>query len=562
MKICALLLLSVSISALANDPCKWEESNPFPTKNSNETEEALLTRRRNWNDEKNQRVQECSRKRQGVQEQASLGNSVEDGERCKQVFATMKQREKEAQTPGQEEQLKIAKNSEKSYLECVHLTKLSRVVSDVEDIKVYMKKEVQKFSTDMKIKCDKPFSYTYDYEACTKALAAYNFVVNSEAFMQLQQTVRTDVKQANIAKDTTKAAKEGDLQTGVYDAEIERNKHMKSMETEKMLAYSAAVAALTRAHQMIPGDGDAIDACHRSKAKEVDSDVPISQKTCQKVVSVHRLHILANQQNKAALFEAITQFIAKGLAAGIKMRQYDTNAQKVSAIKNSFKDEEGTDMMIELCEANPQDPACIRNGNRVSGSGAFGAGDFSFGGDGANNSFNMNPEGGEFGEAGAATDLDDKNSIASLNSPFADDAKIAKGILGPAGAAQSQATGGAQGGGGGGGAGGGGGGSASLGGDLNGADKEGDKEAQIKTGKVSGAYNFGSGGYKGIARGKEEGNPFSSLFDQKGSGGGVEEDRSIASGDIDGKASGLFDKISKRYGQIQADKRVEAKNFE
>jgi hypothetical protein len=44
--------------------------------------------------------------------------------------------------------------------------------------------------------------------------------------------------------------------------------------------------------------------------------------------------------------------------------------------------------------------------------------------------------------------------------------------------------------------------------------------------------------------------------------GGVEEERSIASGDIDGKASGLFEKISRRYTQIQADKRIEAKNLE
>ncbi len=55
-------------------------------------------------------------------------------------------------------------------------------------------------------------------------------------------------------------------------------------------------------------------------------------------------------------------------------------------------------------------------------------------------------------------------------------------------------------------------------------------------------------------------NPFANLFDGKG-GGKLEEDRSIAS-EIDGQDSGLFSKISKRYGLIQADKRIEAKNLE
>jgi hypothetical protein len=241
------------------------------------------------------------------------------------------------------------------------------------------------------------------------------------------------------------------------------------------------------------------------------------------------------------------------------MKNYNTAAQNIAKAKAPLQ-EEGNDMMIELCEANPMDPACVQRGNRVSGGGIISSGDFSLG-DGGNNAFNMNPEDATFGETGSATDLDDKNSVASINSPFADDAKKAKGILNPAGAAQTQASGGAQGGGGAGGGGLGGGG-ASLGSDLEGADTEGNKEAQIKAAQISGSYNTpGGGGYKGVSRGKEDSNPFASLFDQK-SEGGVEEDRSIASGDVDGKASGLFEKISKRYGQIQADKRVEAKNLE
>jgi hypothetical protein len=223
-------------------------------------------------------------------------------------------------------------------------------------------------------------------------------------------------------------------------------------------------------------------------------------------------------------------------------------------------------MMLELCEFNPADPACVKRGNRVAGSRESANGTLSFDADDGVNSFNLNPASETFGEAGSETNLpDDKNNVAAINSPFKDAAQEAKGILNPADQAVVQATGGAGGGGGGGGgAGGGGGGSASLGGDLKGAQKETSGDPQVKTNKVSGTYSAsGGGGYKGVGKSKEDsGNPFSSLFDQKGSEGGVEEDRTIASGDIDGKASGLFEKISSRYSKIKADKRIEAQNLE
>ena len=48
------------------------------------------------------------------------------------------------------------------------------------------------------------------------------------------------------------------------------------------------------------------------------------------------------------------------------------------------------------------------------------------------------------------------------------------------------------------------------------------------------------------------------MFDAKGEEGGVEEDRSIASDE--GEGSGLFHKISKKYGQMQQEKRVDYVN--
>lgn len=492
---------------------------------------------------------------------SNAGNGVNKGEECKDIFTKVAEEKAQQGQPAQAGQAAAPKvTGSKAHIQCQSFKGLAKANSETEDIKYFDGSGgVIKKSMDGKMKCDKIYTYTADYDECEKALAAYNFVTNSETFMNLQQTVRTDVKTANINKQATAEASNGDSQTAMFNAAEETNKHMKQMESEKAIAYSAAVAALGRAYYMIPDEDDVIAECIQTKGS--GNPELQTRENCKATVMTHKPYILANQNNKAALFEAITQFVAKGIAAGIKMKQYGNNAQNIAQAKESIV-EDTTDMMIELCEANPTDPACIGPGNRSSGgSASFGMGEFGFG-DGGNNVFGANTDSSEFGEVGAATDLDDKNTVAGINSPFKDDAKKAKDILNPAGAAQTQAQGGAQGGGAGGGGAGLGGGGASLGSDLAGADPNADKEAQIKTGKVSGSYNSaGGGGYKGIARGKDDANPFASLFDQKG-GGGVEEDRSIASGDIDGKASGLFEKISKRYGQVQADKRVEAKNLE
>lgn len=536
-KLCALLMLTFSLTVFAEEPQGQSVMKEEADKKAIQP---------NFNDDK---------------------TAYGTGEECNKY---LKEIDSSPVTTPQEKEIKNQRMKQPRYRQCAHLRALSMETEQKREIVKYGKKETLKSSPDGKVSCYQKFSYTIDYEPCLKAMAAYNFVINSETFMNIQQQVRTDVKNSNLAKKANNAAASGDYQTGAFDAGIESNKHMKSIEAEKAAAYALAVGALSRAHMMIPDDDDAIKECyqaarHASPEEKSLAIIDKTKKTCEESVGAHKRDILANQDVKAALFEAITQFIAKGVAAGIKMNQYDTKAKAIAEAKKPFQEEETTDMMLELCQASPTDPACIERGGRTSTGNGFSAGSFSSGMDSGNNAFNMNPEtSGEFGEVGAATNLDDKNEVASINSPFADDAKMAKDILNPAAAAQTQATGGAQGGGGGGAGGGMGGGGASLGSDLNGAEPEGEKEAQIKAGKVSGMYgSAGGGGYKGVSGGKDDkGNPFASLFDQKGNGGGVEEDRSIASGDIDGKASGLFQKISKRYNQIQADKRIEAKNLE
>lgn len=464
-------------------------------------------------------------------------------EKCKTILQTIK--EKGQQYPA-------LKNYPEA-IECRHLEGISKA-NGYDQLEAVSPRESEKKSMDGQITCVMKASFTIDYEKCVKAINLYNVVEAADKAMELQQKVRTDLKNQEIGQEAQRKAAQGDAQTAQYDAAIANQNHMKAMNTEQVMAYGTAVAALVAGYNMIPTEKGAIKACIESNNGTMPALCPTTVKK-----SSNKALILANSDAKAALAAAIMKYTAKAAAAGIRMGINNKNVKAVSKAKEQVYDDLGTDLMVDRCAFNPADPACIALGNRVRRDGPNGIGDFSIGGDG--NSFNLNPDAGEFGEQGAPTNIDSKQ-VGDINSPFKDDAKIAKGIMDPAGAAQTQATGGS-GGGGGGGAGGGGGG-ASLGNDLDGKDPEADKEAQIKTQSISGKYDEASGGgYKGISKaGKDEANPFESLFDQKNSGGGVEEDRSIASEEISGKDSGLFQKISKRYGLIQADKRIEANNLE
>lgn len=264
--------------------------------------------------------------------------------------------------------------------------------------------------------------------------------------------------------------------------------------------------------------------------------------------------MVANKQAKGAFTTAVMMFAAKGIQAGIAANQLGNIAKKVEEAKKQTETPYDAPT-FDRCMVNSLDPACKTPGTITSGSGLQDGG-FSFGEGFGNNAFN--PIGEEDTLGGVEPLPLSDQVVPDASNPFVDDAKTASGILDPAGAASIQPGG--AGGGGGGGAPGLGGGSASLGNDTPGVD-ESKKENDIKANKADGKYNLAGGGAFQAIKPMKDDNPFANLFDGKG-GGKLEEDRSIASGDIDGQDSGLFSKISKRYSQIQADKRIEAKNLD
>lgn len=427
-------------------------------------------------------------------------------------------------------------------------------------------------SVDGRFNCVMKTEYTADFKNCKTAVNLYNGVMVAEKGMQMQQSVRTDLNNKKIAAGASEKAAAGDAQGAAFDAAVASTGNVEQMYKEQAMMYGAAVAALSSQVSLWKKKSESSvkkSACAAGKQKveapSIDGSPSVKPTvTCEQAVvaalqSEARAEIFANDSVKAGLILAAADYTMKAAKAtkmAMDAHQQGKNLQKVSDAIT----EEDQDLMLEMCVVNPTHPDCISKGNRVGGNYSSGSGNFGMG-DGGSNAFNMGDGTSEFGDPGAAGSNEEIQNVASINSPFNDDIKTANGILNPAPAAAVTPGGGA-GGGGGGGGGGMGGGSASLGGDLNGEDKA-KADPEIKSGK-GGAYASAGGGGKftAVAKGSgDEANPFASLFDQKEAAGGVVEDRDIASAS-DGPGSGLFQKISKRYGQVQADKRIEANNLE
>ncbi|MES2529306.1 MAG: hypothetical protein V4598_19620 [Bdellovibrionota bacterium] len=440
-----------------------------------------------------------------------------------------------------------------------------------------------KTSMDGRVTCIQYAGFTADYRSCTNAVNMYNNVKMAESALFIVQSVQATSNQQNVANETAQRVANGDGQNAAYDAQISQARAASQLNQQKAAAYAAAVLALgsqirswiktdvaslqaalcagnprALGEEVIFNDAQATEAQFRtfkfSNAKAVGS--PVCRDAVKYTHESANGEMIANQQAKGQLTAALMELIGKGIQAGIAANQLGNIAKKVEEAKNATEDPYNP-ATFDVCAVNMADPRCAQAGTRTPGTGLQDGG-FSFGDGFGNNAFT--PIGSaEDMENVAPGALPGDSVVGDTTNPFVDDAKKASGILDPAGAASTQAAA-AGGGGGSGGGGAGGGGSASLGNDTPGAD-DSKKENDIKANKADGKYgSFAGGGFQAIKPMKDE-NPFANLFDGKG-GGSLQEDRSIASGDIDGRDSGIFSKISKRYGQVQADKRIEAKNLE
>ncbi len=409
-------------------------------------------------------------------------------------------------------------------------------------------------TSDGRAICKRLAGYTVDYDSCESTARVYNHLLVASMVLEQQAQVRASNGQNKISQEAQSKAQSGDFQGASLEASKSNSSLMKQLNQEKAAAYAAAVAALGA---KIAGwvDG-AEDACKKGNIKDNCAG------KLKLVQDSYGKEVFANKDQKQVFIMALAEYTAKGLAAGIEASKYKKSEDTVAKIQDSYEEEQ-LDVQLDKCVLNPTAKECLGPGNRVSGqSASVGSGDFTLGGNGSN-SFDMGSSTDEFGEMGEAANIESQQ-VAGINSPFVDEAKEANDILDKAAAASPGSGGGAAGGGGGGGGMGGGGARASLGNDTQTPDAQGDKEADIKAKKASGGYaaKGGGSGFSAVKSGKEDSNPFSSLFDQKGSGGGLEEDRTIASEGIDKKSSVLFQKISKKYSEMHSSKRIQANNLE
>ncbi len=420
---------------------------------------------------------------------------------------------------------------------------------------------------DGKISCRKDGGYTIDYKDCVVVKNLYNAAVLAETAMFATQKIIQNEKNIKQQKDIAEATAKGDIQYGTIDAVIERNKFNSGMNKTQAITYSGAVTALSSGMIAWKGKKFLSKQCKKQDFTKINDFVNSqgSEKfdvaKCTAMAESNKgTHIFMNDDAKVRFIAELGILIQKAAEA---MRRAGIDEAVAAKFENQPKPSggEGSIDSDPCFSANP--PAeCKRPGPpRNISAGNFAGNTTDFGsGSGANQDFNFDPDGTSGTGADAAVTGANGEKIADMNSPFEKQAKEASGILDPAGAASVTPGGAAPSGGAGGGPGGGGGGSATLGDDLAGADGDDSKDPDIKTNKASGKYKAGGGGFSSVTKGGNEENPFASMFDAKGEEGGIEEDRSIASDD--GEASGIFQKISRKYGQVQEEKRLDTQNVE
>jgi hypothetical protein len=447
---------------------------------------------------------------------------------------------------------------------------------DCEQLAAIAKVRGQKLATatsrptaDGKIVCYQPGGFTADYDSCKKVSLLYDAVLIAEQGMIAAQKLTVDSSNAKATATVTKEIAAGNGQNAAIDATIARNELNAKLFKTQAISYSSAVAAITGSVALWKTKKGFVKECGNVKGPKFEKiqgemleqyKVIFKESDCEGLLdSVKESEdVFANNTAKGQFLAAVGAFAIKAADAYKKAGMNEFVGEKLK--KDDLKDDDTT-ASLDPC-MNSTAAECANNGGQGSFStGAFQGSNVEFG-SGSSNGINFG-DGTGVGDIAADAPNGPTDSVADAASPFEAQAKAANGILNPANEATTAAGGGNSPGGGGGAGGGGGGGSASLGDDLAGATADANKDPDIATNKLSGKYKGGkAGGFQAVAKSgsKEEANPFASLFDSKSDGGGIEEDRSIASDS--GEGSGLFQKISKKYGQIQQEKRIEGQNLE
>lgn len=422
-------------------------------------------------------------------------------------------------------------------------------------------------SSDQKIVCNGRAGFALDYQSCKNVVGLYNKVLFADTAMKAQQLIRVNSANQKASKTLAEEAAKGNTHNAAIDAAEERNRQNSKLYTEQAIAYSGAVTALGVGISGWRGNKESAynKICKhglKDASKAIEEKLRITKvdhSMCMKSIAEaakHQSDAFPNTQAKANAFKIASEFFIKAAEARRLAGLSEDVAKKLSQIPSDVTDE---DVLFDQCTMYPEMAECKNGTPRSTGTG-FGGSTISFGDGGGSNAFDFDGATSGTTIEDGAVGTDKEQVVATTSSPFEEEAKRASGILDPAAAASATPGSGgsaALGGGGGGGAGGGGGGGGSG---VEKEEDEGSGEPEIKANKYTANYAGGSKGFGAVQEGKEDANPFASLFDNKGQEGGIEEeDRSIAS---EGGSLGLFDKITGAYKKAYESKQIEANNLE
>jgi len=231
-----LMLMGISLAATAIAETEQEKEQRLRTRNIELDVQ-----------EKERKLKEEEEARQKAA-QAAQGNTFSNGS----VYQDCRDAEAQAQNNP---------NAQLKRKECVVLEKLSGGVPHFQAVD---RKASEIKSQDGAITCRQLDSFTIDYKPCEEAVAAYNWVLNADSVLNLTQEVRTARNDQKLQEDTAQQVAQGESQGAVLDSATKKNEFQKDVEKEKVMAYSAAVAALVYAYQNIPVIDDAIKMCDKT----------------------------------------------------------------------------------------------------------------------------------------------------------------------------------------------------------------------------------------------------------------------------------------------------------
>ena len=407
---------------------------------------------------------------------------------------------------------------------------------------------------------------TLDYEGCVK------FVQNGDIIDAGMTAVHTG--QELMYKDKTmtaqaEASQSGDSATGALQALKTGVKGQEDIMNQRAVLDTGKFGLLATYYADIPTDDDLKQKCanyHAPAAKYFNG----IEGTCLSVVSQqHTFAFLENQQAKEKMK---AKLVKAGIDVGSDIMMASLLAKRAGDLDNAIAKVDAfvpidplappptTDLQTTFCQQNPGDPKCLTGGlDRTFD--AMGDNIITFGETGKGATFG-NPNAGLNNSTGTSNAINPtaRTSVASVGSAITDAQQ--KGGLATTVAAATVGKGTDPGGGGGGGGGG-----NSGGGGGGGGAPPGQAGAGVSSAIAGRAPSYGGGtgtlsmmgGYginKSKSGAKEDGNPFGKLFNKDAKNGVVDYGRTPASQKVGNKGDNLFEMISKRYVNVNNDKRL------